>query len=45
MQLSARTIVKGTIENVQKGQTTAHVRLNAGWTIITASLPTSLWMN
>jgi molybdopterin-binding protein len=38
MQLSARNIVKGTIEDVQKGQTTAHVRLNAGGTIITASI-------
>jgi molybdopterin-binding protein len=38
MRLSARNVVKGTIDDVQKGQTTAHVRLNAGGTIITASI-------
>ena len=38
MKLSARNIVKGTIDDVHKGQTTAHVRVNIGGTIITASI-------
>jgi molybdopterin-binding protein len=38
MKLSARNILKGTIEQVQKGQTTAHVRINVGGTVITASI-------
>jgi molybdopterin-binding protein len=38
MKLSARNSVKGTIEDIQKGQTTAHVRLNVGGTVITASI-------
>jgi molybdopterin-binding protein len=31
-------VLKGTIEAVQKGQTTAHVRINVGGTIVTASI-------
>ena len=38
MKLSARNIVKGTIEEVHKGQTTAHVRIDIGGTVVTASI-------
>ena len=38
MKLSARNILKGTVVEVNKGQTTAHVRLNVGGTIVTASI-------
>lgn len=38
MKLSARNVLKGTIEQVQKGQTTAHVRINVGGTVVTASI-------
>ncbi len=38
MKLSARNVLKGTIEQVQRGQTTAHVRINVGGTIVTASI-------
>jgi molybdopterin-binding protein len=38
MKLSARNVLKGTIEQVQKGQTTAHVRINVGGMIVTASI-------
>jgi molybdopterin-binding protein len=38
MKLSARNVLKGTIDAVQKGQTTAHVRINVGGTIVTASI-------
>jgi molybdopterin-binding protein len=38
MKLSARNVLKGTIEQVQKGQTTAHVRINVGGTLVTASI-------
>jgi molybdopterin-binding protein len=31
-------MLKGTIEQVQKGQTTAHVRINVGGTVVTASI-------
>jgi molybdopterin-binding protein len=37
MKLSARNMVKGTIEQLQKGQTTAHVRIDTGGTVIAAS--------
>ncbi len=33
MRLSARNILKGTIVDVTKGQTTAHVRIDIGGTI------------
>ena len=38
MKLSARNTIKGTIADVRKGQTTAHVRLEVGGTTITASI-------
>ncbi|MBV8509725.1 MAG: molybdopterin-binding protein [Xanthobacteraceae bacterium] len=38
MKLSARNVLKGTIDQVQKGQTTAHVRINVGGTVVTASI-------
>ncbi len=39
MKLNARNQLKGTIVAVQKGQTTAHVRLDIGnGTIVTASI-------
>ena len=38
MKLSARNVLKGTIDAVQKGQTTAHVRISVGGTIVTASI-------
>jgi molybdopterin-binding protein len=38
MKLSARNMLKGTIVEVTKGQTTAHVRLDIGSSIITASI-------
>lgn len=38
MKLSARNVLKGTIDAVQKDQTTAHVRINVGGTVVTASI-------
>lgn len=38
MKISARNLIKGTIVDVVKGQTTAHVRIDASGTIITASI-------
>ena len=39
MKLSARNSLKGTIVEVKKGQTTAHVRIDiGGGTIVTASI-------
>ena len=38
MKISARNALKGTIVEVVKGQTTAHVRIDVGGTIITASI-------
>ena len=38
MKLSARNVLKGTIVDVVKGQTTAHVRLDIGGAIVTASI-------
>ena len=38
MKLSARNILKGKIVEVVKGQTTAHVRLDIGGSIVTASI-------
>ena len=38
MKISARNKLKGTIVEVKKGQTTAHVRLDVGGTIVTASI-------
>lgn len=38
MKLSARNSLKGTIVDVKKGQTTAHVRIDVGGTVVTASI-------
>ena len=38
MKLSARNILKGTIVEVTKGQTTAHVRIDVGGSIVTSSI-------
>ena len=38
MRISARNVLKGTIVEVTKGQTTAHVRLDIGGSIVTASI-------
>jgi len=38
MKLSARNILPGTIVEVKKGQTTAHVRIAVGGAVITASI-------
>jgi molybdopterin-binding protein len=38
MKLSARNVIAGTIAQVQKSQTTAHVRIDIGGKVITASI-------
>jgi molybdopterin-binding protein len=38
MKLSARNTLKGTIVEVVKGQTTAHVRIDIGGSVVTASI-------
>jgi molybdopterin-binding protein len=38
MKLSARNMIKGTIVDVTKGATTAHVRIDIGGTVITSSI-------
>jgi molybdopterin-binding protein len=38
MKLSARNRLKGTIVEVTKGQTTAHVRIDIGGAVVTASI-------
>jgi len=38
MRISARNILKGKIVEITKGQTTAHVRINVGGAVITASI-------
>jgi molybdopterin-binding protein len=38
MRLSARNRLKGRIVEVRKGQTTAHVRIDVGGTVVTASI-------
>jgi len=38
MKLSARNILKGKIFEVKKGQTTAHVRIDVGGAVVTASI-------
>jgi molybdopterin-binding protein len=38
MKLSARNILKGNIVEVKKGQTTAHVRIDVGGVVVTASI-------
>lgn len=38
MKISARNVLKGKIVDVSKGATTAHVRIDIGGTIVTASI-------
>jgi molybdopterin-binding protein len=38
MKISARNLLKGKIVDVKRGQTTAHVRLDIGSTVVTASI-------
>jgi len=38
VKLSARNILKGKIVEVKKGQTTAHVRIDIGGSIVTSSI-------
>jgi molybdopterin-binding protein len=38
MRLSARNRLKGKVVEVTRGQTTAHVRIDIGGTVITASI-------
>ena len=38
MKISARNRLNGTIIEVQKDQTTAHVRIDVGGTIVTAAI-------
>lgn len=38
MKISARNVLKGKIVEVIKGATTAHVRIEVGGTIVTASI-------
>jgi len=38
MKLSARNKLKGTIVEVTKGQTTAHVRMDIGGVVVTSSI-------
>ncbi len=38
MKISARNRLKGTITEVTKGATTAHVKIDVGGTIVTASI-------
>lgn len=38
MKLSARNQLRGTIVEVTKGATTAHVRLDIGGTVVTSSI-------
>jgi molybdopterin-binding protein len=38
MKLSARNQIKGTIKTVTKGHTTAHVEIDTGGAVLTASI-------
>lgn len=38
MRISARNRLKGRVVDVKKGATTAHVRIDVGGTIVTASI-------
>ncbi|MBV9637525.1 MAG: molybdopterin-binding protein [Methylobacteriaceae bacterium] len=38
MKISARNVLKGTIVEVRKGQTTAHVRIDVAGAVITSSI-------
>ncbi len=38
MRISARNQIKGTILEVTRGQTTSHVRIDVGGSVVTASI-------
>ena len=38
MNLNARNVLKGKIVDVKKGQTTAHVRIDIGGSVVTPSI-------
>jgi molybdopterin-binding protein len=38
MKISARNVIPGTVVEVKKGQTTAHVRIDIGGSVVTASI-------
>ena len=38
MRLSARNVLKGRVVKVVRGQTTAHVKIDVGGSVITASI-------
>jgi molybdopterin-binding protein len=38
MKISARNVLKGTVVDVKKGATTAHIRIDVGGAIVTASI-------
>ncbi len=38
MKISARNVLKGKVVDVKKGATTAHVRIDIGGTVVTASI-------
>ena len=38
MKLSARNILKGTITEVKKGQTTTHILIDIGGSVVTSSI-------
>jgi len=38
MKLSARNQLKGVVKSVKKGQTTAHVEIDVGGTVVTAAV-------
>ena len=38
MRISARNVLKGTILEVVKGSTTAHVRIDVGGSVVTAAI-------
>ena len=38
MRISARNVLKGTVIEVTKGQTTAHIRIDIGGAVVTSSI-------